>query len=113
MEAGMEVEYNSNVVPSNGQISERLMITPPIDEDFWMMRVRLSEKQAVVCFPKFGTIGIGFQKEEDWNTKLPHTCDAREIFEHISCNKGDKSISDESCISAIQMLQVAIRELAA
>ena len=106
----MEVEYNSNVVPSNGKISERFMITPPIDEDFWMMRVKLSEKQAIVCFPKFGTIGIGFQKEEDWNTNLPHTCNAREIFDHISHNKADDSISDEDCINAIQMLQGAIRD---
>ena len=44
------------------------MITPPIDEDYWAYRVRLSDTQSIVGFPKFGTVGIGFAVEEDWNT---------------------------------------------
>ena len=109
----MNVEYNSKIVPNNGKIGIGILITPPIDEDFWMMRVPLSEQQSIVCFPKFSTIGIGFQHEEDWNTNLPYTCEAREIFEHIAHNKGDDSIQDEDCLKAIILLQNSIRELVA
>jgi hypothetical protein len=86
------------------------MMTPPIDEDYWLYRVRLSENQAIVGFPKFMTIGIGFADEEDWNTNLPWTCEAAEIFDHIDHNKGDDSIADEDCVAAIKMIQAAIRE---
>ena len=43
-----------------------VMITPAINKDFWTMRVPLSEKQAIVTFPKFTTFGVGFQMEDDW-----------------------------------------------
>lgn len=109
----MNIEYNSKVVQNNGKIGNGILITPPIDKDFWMMRVPLSEHQAIVCFPKFSTIGIGFQYEEDWNTNLPYTCDAQQIFDHIAHNKGDESIRDEDCIKAIVAIQEAIRDLAA
>jgi len=52
-----------------------IMMTPPINDEWWLFRVKLSDEQAVVGFPKFGTIGIGFAKEDDWNTNLPYTCD--------------------------------------
>lgn len=109
----MQVEYNNNVVKSNGNLGNGVLITPPINEDFWMMRVKVSDHQAVVCFPKFGTIGIGFQHEEDWNTNLPYTSEAKAIFNHIAHNKGDDNITDESCVAAIEALQGAIAELAA
>lgn len=86
------------------------MITPAIDEDYWLYRVRLSERQAVVGFPKFMTIGIGFAVEEDWNTNLPYTCEAERIYEHIAHNKGDDSISREDCLTAIRMIQDAVAE---
>ncbi len=86
-----------------------LMLTPPVDETYWSYRVKLSETQAVLAFPKFITIGIGFAQEEDWNTNLPWTCGAQEIFDHIAHNKGDDAIGDEDCLAAIRMLQDAIR----
>lgn len=82
--------------------------TPPIDKDYWAYRVKLGEVQAIVGFPKFLTIGIGFAHEEDWNTNLPYTCDAGQIFEHIKHNKGDESIPDEDCLTAIRMIQDAV-----
>jgi len=86
-------------------------LTPPLGEDYWAYRVRLSERQAVVGFPKFSTIGIGFAvEEEDWNTNLPYTCDTDQIFRHILDNKGDASIADEDVRTAIAMVQAAIRE---
>lgn len=100
----MKIEVSNrclvNVDPAPG-----VMITPPIDEDFWIIRVPLSEKQAIVTFPKFGCFAVAFQKEEDWNTNLPHTCDAGEIYEHIKHNKGDDSIKDEDCLEAIRIIQ--------
>lgn len=109
----MQLEYNSNVVSDNGNLGNGVLMTPPINEDFWMMRVPVSDRQAVVCFPKFGTVGIGFQVEENWNTNLPHTQSATAIFEHIVHNKGDASVNDADCIEAIEMLQAAIKDLAA
>jgi len=84
-----------------------VMLTPPIDENFWLFRVPVSDNQAIVAFPKFFTIGVGFQHEEDWNTNLPYTCDPEEIFNHISHNKGDDSISNEDCIEAIKIISAA------
>lgn len=87
-----------------------VLITPAIGGDFWLWRVAVSDKQAVVAFPKFGVIGIGFQTEgEDWNTNLPSGCSVIEIFEHIKCNKGDDRIPDERCLEAIKLLQEAIK----
>ena len=37
-----------------------LMVTPALSESYWAYRVKLSDKQAMLGFPKFGTIGIGF-----------------------------------------------------
>lgn len=83
------------------------LLTPPIEEDYWSYRVRLSDEQAVVGFPKFGTIGIGFAQEEDWNTNLPYTCGTEEIFQHIAHNKADDAIADEDCRQAVRMIQEA------
>jgi hypothetical protein len=83
------------------------MVTPPVNEDYWEYRVRLTETQAIVGFPKFFTIGVGFSVEEDWNTNLPFTCDTDEIFQHIKHNKGDDSIPDEDVRAAIRMVQDA------
>lgn len=105
----MTIEFNTNSIKDDGQISPNLAITPPINEDYWLMRIKVSEQQAIVCFPKFFTIGIGFQQEDDWNTNLPYTRDAEEIFQHIRMNKGDSSISDTTCIEAIRMLQDEIK----
>jgi len=82
-------------------------ITPPINEDYWEYRVWVSETQAVVGFPKFGTVGVGFAVEEDWNTNLPYRCGAREIMKHILHNKGDDSIPDERVLAAIRLIQEA------
>lgn len=84
-----------------------MAMTPPIDEEYWAYRVRLTEKQAIVGFPKFSTIGIGFAQEEDWNTNLPFTCGTDEIVKHILHNKGDDAITDEEVRRAVAMVQDA------
>src|SRR4029079_19214317 len=69
-----------------------MLFTPPIDDDYWRWRVVVGDGQAIVGFPKFGTGGIGFAREGDWNTNLPYTQPAETIFDHISHNKGDDTI---------------------
>ncbi len=83
------------------------LATPPIDGSYWRYRVKLSDRQAIVGFPKFGTIGIAFQSEEDCNTNLPFTCAADRIYRHIRVNQGDDSIEEETVLRAICMVQEA------
>jgi hypothetical protein len=97
-------------IPAPG--GPRIMMSPAPGPDYWLFRVRVSDKQAILGFPKFFQIGIGFAVEDaDWNTNLPATCDAEEIYEHIKENKGDDAISRETCLEAIQMIQAAVLEM--
>jgi hypothetical protein len=105
MDLKLEIKGQEDKTPVIGP----LVMTPPIDEGYWKYRVKVSETQAIVGFPKFFMIGIGFAVEEDWNTNLPSTCDAEEIYDHIAHNKGDDAISREDCIAAIRMIQDAVK----
>lgn len=107
MELTLERRDQQNKTPILGGLA---MMTPAIDEDYWAYRVRLSDKQAIVGFPKFMTIGIGFAVEEDWNTNFPYTVDTEETFQHIKRNKGDEAISDDDVRAAIALVQQAARE---
>ena len=78
-----------------------------VDEDYFLFRVHLYENQYVLAFPKFGTIGIGFAQEEDWNTNLPYTCETMKIYNHIKHNKKYKEIKRSEVLKAIELLQVA------
>ncbi len=89
----------------NGHII--IMGTPPIDEDYWVFRIKLSKYQSIVAFPKFMTMGIGFALESNWNTNKPYNLDAENIYEWIKVNKGYKSIKKETCIEAINILKRA------
>ena len=104
----LQVKNQKDLTPILGNENHLMMMTPPIGDDYWTYRVKLSDKQAIIGFPKFSTIGISFEKEEDWNTNLPFSCPAEEIFGHIKINKGDDSILDEDCIKAIRMIQDVI-----
>jgi hypothetical protein len=101
----LEIKGQADETATVGPIA----LTPPINEDYWTYRVKLSDTQAIVGFPKFFAIGIGFAQEEDWNTNLPFTCDAEAIYEHIEENKGDEVISREDCLTAIRMIQEAAK----
>ena len=108
----MNLEINSNCKDAEPLKIDNttILITPPINENYWLFRVAVSEKQAVVGFEKFTTIGIGFQHETDWNTNLPYQCSVQEIFDHIAENKGDDSIPDKDCMEAIQLIQDAAKK---
>lgn len=106
MELILERRSQANETPVIGSIA----LTPAIHDDYWAYRVKLTDTQAILGFPKFATIGIGFASEEDWNTNLPYTCETEKIWQHIADNKGDDAISDDDCREAIRMIQEAIRE---
>ena len=111
----LEVQINANAVREDANFvlpnGNMILMTPAIDEKYWLLRVPVSEKQAVVCFPKFFTIGCGFQHEEDWNRNLPLSCPTEKIFGHIKHNKGDRKIKDADCRTAIDMLREKAIEL--
>lgn len=108
MELKLERRDQTDKTPVIGGI---VMMTPALGEDYWAYRVQLSDKQAVIGFPKFMTIGIGFAVEEaDWNTNFPYTVETERIFQHISHNKGDAAISDDDVRAAIALVQQAARE---
>jgi hypothetical protein len=100
----LERRGQENLTANLGNVS----LCPPVSEDYWEYRVRLSHVQSIVGFPKFTTIGIGFAVEEDWNTNLPYTSRAEEIRDHILHNKGDDSISDDNVLEAIRLIQSAV-----
>jgi hypothetical protein len=109
----LETKTQPDKTPIFGNTSGAgLVLTPAINEDYWQYRVMLSDRQGIVGFPKFFTIGIGFMDEKaggpgGWNTNFPYTCGTEEIYEHIAKNKGDNSISREDCLTAIKMVQDA------
>lgn len=109
MELKLETRSQRNETPVLGEPGgPSLMSTPPLGEDYWAYRVMLGERQAIIGFPKFTTIGIGFAAEDDWNTNLPFTCAAEDIYEHIRANKGDNGITRGDCLTAIRMIQEAV-----
>ena len=102
------VEVNSNFVNESPNFecgNLIISVTPPIDENYWLFRVKLYKDQSIVAFPKFFTIGIGFAKEKACNTNLPFSTDADEIFNHIKYNKKYKKITKKQCIEAIKLIQ--------
>lgn len=109
------LEVNRKFAPTAKDLGLKIlgiMMTPSVGKkDYWMFRVKVSKKQAVIGFPKFGTIGVGFEVEDaSWNTNLPYSCPTSQIFNHIKKNKGSKTIKDADCMEAIRMIQAAATE---
>lgn len=110
----MELTLESRVQLDETVHLGHFALTPALGKNYWTFRVKLSSTQAIVGFPKFGTIGIGFAVEDaDYNTNLPYTCGAQQIYDHIQDNKGDDSITELSCPEAIAMVQAAAKALKA
>src|ERR1039458_3804554 len=104
---GMNLRLERRDQPDETGIIGPALFTPPITEDYWAYRVIVGEHQAIVGFPKFSTVGIGFAVEEDWNSNLPYRCDTDRIWNHIKHNKGSEDIPDEWCVEAIRLIQAA------
>jgi hypothetical protein len=94
---------------NDGIINEAIQMTPSLGIDYWSYRVMLSETQAVIAFPKFGTIGCGFAVEgDDWNTNLPIACTVDDLYDHIK--DVDPTQDEETVKTAIRMIQEAVEE---
>jgi hypothetical protein len=108
----LKLEVNKDFTPSQDTFKiggAVVMVTPDVGEDYWVLRVKLHKNgQAIIGFPKFGVVGVGFAQEDDWNTNLPSSCEAEKIYNHIKCNKGSKSITKAKCLEAIRMIQEAV-----
>ncbi len=104
------LEINAKTVTDNISISKNILITPPIDEDYWTVRVNIYEDQYIQAFPKFTTMGIGFAIEDDWNRNLPFSSSAEEIMLHIWYNRRYVAIKKKRCIKAIEMIQAYLKE---
>ena len=88
----------------------RILVTPPLNGDFWVLRVKVSPTQAIIVFPKFGTFGCGFAVEKnDWNVNLPIACPEEEIWQHIKKNKGNAR--EEICRQALHLIREHSRKL--
>jgi len=110
----LQLEVNPDYIPKSPGFNLgglNVMITPPIGEDYWCLRVKLTNKQSIIGFTKFSTIGIGFAVETDWNTNLPYQCDTEEIYNHIEHNRGDSKITKAMCLEAIKMIQTASKKM--
>jgi hypothetical protein len=108
----LELEFRDKFIRSEDTIKAgniTIMMTPCLDDDYWVFRIKLHLDQSMVAFPKFGTIGIGFAQEKDWNTNLPYGCQALEIYNHIKVNKKYKEITKKTCIEAIEILKKACK----
>lgn len=106
----MTLELERRYQENASRVAPGLLMTPLVGEGYWAYRVKLGDKQAVLGFPKFHTIGIGFAQETDWNTNLPYSVGTEEIFRHIAHNKGDDSIGDDDVREAIRLVQAAARK---
>lgn len=105
----LKVEINQKFVRANDTIqigSGSVMFSPPLDGEYWRVRVKVSRNQAVIGFPKFGTIGVGFQHEEDYNTNLPYSCCPLKLFDHIKRNR--RKADRKTCIEAISLITKAV-----
>jgi hypothetical protein len=108
------VEYKEGFQPSNDTIKTNggiIMFTPSINSEYYIMRVVLYKDQALVAFPKFGLIGVGFAIEEgSWNTNLPYEVPAERLYKHIRCNKKYRAITKQTCLEGLKLLQEACKQ---
>jgi hypothetical protein len=107
------VEYKEGFQPSKDCIDTGkviIMFTPAINKDYWIMRIKLYKNQALVAFPKFGLIGVGFAIESDWNTNLPYQTSPQRLYEHIKVNKKYDQLTRERCIEGLKLLQAACKQ---
>jgi len=104
---GMIVEFNEKFEKARDEFvcSSTLIVTPPISREYWLFRVKLHGDQAIVAFPKFRTIGVGFALEKYWNTNLPYVCEAETICDHIWGNREYECITRSQVIEAIKEIQ--------
>lgn len=83
----------------------------PVGEDFWLYRVKLTDKQAIIGNPNIFTVSIGFACEDGrLDVHAPYTMTAEQIYDHIQVNKGDDAITRADCLTAIRLIQRGARD---
>lgn len=83
----------------------------PPNKDQWVYRIKLSAQQAMIGFPRDGTIEIAFENETVLDRSVPYNLFAPDlIYDHIQVNKGDDGIWDDTCIQAIQFIVEAAHQ---
>lgn len=87
-----------------------LSMTPLVEENYWSYRVRITDGQSIIGFPKLSTVGIGFAVEDDWNTNLPYGIRTAKIVRHICHNAGDDSITAAQMCEAVDLIRRAAYE---
>ena len=103
----MELEVNKNCLDKTTHYvanDNHIMVCPPTSADYWMFRVKLHKDQAVLGFPKYGLIGVGFAIEKDWNTNLPTNSGVSSIVNHIKHNRKYKAITDDMIKEAVELI---------
>jgi hypothetical protein len=116
----LRLEYNDKCEDATGLMlhptdegGDLFLICPDVGPEYWVFRVKLVKDQAIVAFPKFGLLGIGFAEEgENWNCNLPIDCrhtdeDFAEIWHHIKRNKKYPSITKKMVIEALKLIRKA------
>jgi hypothetical protein len=109
----LTVEYKKGFEPCKDSINTGkvlIMFTPAINQDYYIMRVVLYKDQALVAFPKFSLIGVGFAIESDWNTNLPYQTETERLYEHIKVNKKYRAITKQTCLEGLKLLQEACKK---
>jgi len=102
MEKELQLEFNPKFVDGQNEATFKfnnqiVMITPDMDEDNHIARVKLTDDVWVVIFPKFGLIGCGLYPELSWNTNLPVNCEVKELITHVAdvVDKNGKRIGNK------------------
>lgn len=87
---------------------QAFIMTPQLTPDYWTYRVALSNGNAIVAAPEFGTLGIRYQIEDEYNVTNRWDYTANEIEALIRRNRPANTTREEA-MSAIRKIQGAIR----
>lgn len=108
----LKVEYNPKFkMAGEAIVGKDVVAFPPqlFEDNYYICFVQITTKQAILLFTKFFTCGIGFLHEVDWNTNLPYTSSAEDIYKHIRHNR--LNAKRKECTEAIRMLQEFAKDL--
>lgn len=93
------------------QVAPNLSIGRSGGDDYWAYRVDLSDKQALIGFPKHGTIGVDFLHNHGQD--LPYSVNPERLADFFSRGRllgGDETMPRANVIHAIKMIREAVVE---
>ena len=104
MKVTVNTSSGSKARRARAKAAEMPVVFKDLNDDDPMIFVRVTKKQQIVAFPKFGTWGIGFGNVDDANTNLPWETEAAKILDHIR-SSSSVPIDAAECLEAIELLQ--------